>query len=162
MIFQKRTVDWWIFTLLPIILIIIISILVFSSTQDLHKVLVLIIQQLLLCAIVLSSTDLGLRSKTGANSNLPIGYPLLIIFISLSALVYIYLMEDQLKTSICAVPISLVLSIAMSFFSIVLYNNNPESTNIGPQVFTKDKEEREQKAMHEFEPDIDEEGEQDA
>lgn len=150
--FREREIDWWIFTLLPIVLIIIVSILMFDSFGFVSAI-ILFAQQILAFSIVLSSTDLGLKSRDIDNKQ-SIGIPLLIIIISLTGLIYFYLFEARLIESDYKIIIGVSLSVLMSYFSILLYNNNPKSIEFSPRHYTEQKEEQETEATELFEPNI--------
>jgi len=154
--FSERDFDWWTFALLPIVLTILICIIVFiTSLKDnrLFYVILIFVQQLFSYAIVLSSTDIGLRSKSVGEKRQLVGLPLLVIFISLVSLVYIYIMEVQVLESLVILLVSLVLGVAMGYSSIWLYNNNPDSdSNKWAEKIIHEKEKQEENAKNEFEP----------
>lgn len=148
--FQKRDLDWWFFTLLPIILTLLITPVIYSQIKSLIPILILLIQQLLNYSIILSSTDLGLRSKSNRKRR-QIAPPFLIILISLITLVCTYIYFEQIVKSDWLKYISFTVSIIFAYLSILLYNNNPESYTLEPDVFIKAKEESEKKAQEIFE-----------
>ncbi len=150
--FNDRSTDWWIFTLLPIILIIIITILFYWQSNNTSLSLSLITKQLFSYCIVLSSTDIGLRKN---RDDLSIGWSLLVVIIGTLLLAYNYIYDDNIIESIPQLALIVIISIIISYFSIFLYNTNPESNYIGPGSFSKQKKEREKKSRQEFEPDLD-------
>lgn len=148
--FQKRELDWWFFTLLPIILILSIGFFVYSTFGQLNEILILLSKQFLSYSVVLSSADLGLKSKIRGDTQYQISPPLLIIIIALMSLMYLYT-NNEITKSFFWIFFYLIVSVFFAYFSILLYNNDPYSSNIGPKIFTENKEKDEEEAKRLFE-----------
>ena len=146
--FEEREVDWWFFTLLPILLIICVSFVIFSVSKDFSEVVILATEQLLLYSIILSSADLGLKSRS-KEKQLQIAHPFSLILFSFTTLVCFYINKKE-PDYLFIIYIYLFLSIIVAFVSIVLYNNNPESRNIGPGAITEAKGKNEDEADKKF------------
>jgi hypothetical protein len=129
--FESRDFDWWCFTLLPVLIFIPISIFVFVKYSNLISVLLLITGQLLSYSTVLSSTDLGLRSKSNENKNHQIGRPFLLIIFLFGALLNLYLNLDSISESFQYVSFYLIFATITTYISIYLYNHNPDSSDFG-------------------------------
>lgn len=151
--FKERDFDWWIFTLLPLVLTLIITPVIYAQIKNLTPIFILLIQQLLNYSIILSSTDLGLRSKSNRKKR-QIAPPFLIILIALITLVCTYIYFEQIIDSDGLIYLSFLISIIFAYLSILLYNNNPESYNTDvfeSEFFIKMKEQLEKKAEETFE-----------
>lgn len=144
--FEKRNTDWWVFTLLPIIIIFSISVFIYATFEDIDKVIILLVQQLFFYSLILSSTDLSLRYRSKDKTS-PISLSLLIVIFSAFALVYVYIFELNNVTR----NFLLIVSLFAVYFSILRYNNNPESLDIDSSTFTEIKEDSERKAKETFE-----------
>lgn len=148
--FQKRENDWWFFALLPIFLTLIITPIIYSQLKSIEQILMVVMQQFLNYSIILSSTDLGLRSKSHRAKS-QINPPLVIIFITLIALVCTYIYYEQILTSYILKFGTLIVSIIFAYTSILLYNNNPDSYYPDSEILINKKEESERKAQEKFE-----------
>ena len=149
--FQERELDWWLLTLFPIILMVVIGLFIFSTFGQKDEILIKLSQQLLSYSVVLSSTDLALKSKDRGDARYQISPNLLIIIISGMSLIYLYTNYDLIFKSNIRMNVYLSASIILAYFSIFLYNNNPNSSHINAETFTKAKEENENDAKKTFE-----------
>ncbi len=152
--FQSKETDWWIFSLLPIIIIIPVIILFNSAAADFRSVVFIIGQQLLFFCVVLSSTDLGIKAKSGLNEKFSIGPTLLILIFSFLILVFAYKIEDIIKNSRESLLLYSLFFVLSIFFSILSYNNNPLSDPVGsgpgPKEFRDSREKSYKKAQKSF------------
>lgn len=146
--FEKRTMDWWIYTLLPIVLSFCLSFIIYSISKNFVQILLMLVQQFLSYSIILSSTDMGITKGQDRHSR---GCPWLIVIFSLTVLVCVYINETVIISDIWAPWLYLLVSIVMVYFSILSYNTNPESSNLGPSSFSEQKNNVEEKAQREFE-----------
>jgi len=147
---QKRSLDWWFFTLLPIILLLLIIPVIYSIFNNAHQILILLIQQLLFYSIILSSTDLGLKTKSRDPKN-QIAHSLFIILFAPIVLICVYINQETIMELGNIKYLYLCVSMLTGFSSILLYKDNPESYLIGPGAITDTKEEGERKAQEIFE-----------
>ena len=143
--FEFYDSDWWFFTLLPVVIAIIVSILAFWSFKNTNNALLIITKQLLSYSIILSSTDLSLKFKSSENKRYQIAPTLLLIFIALAVLIQFYTTNPESTTSsFVSITIYLIISVILSYWSVYLYNHNPES--ITAAIITKSKGEQEKEA----------------
>ncbi|MFH0869620.1 MAG: hypothetical protein V1866_01020 [archaeon] len=132
--FKKKTPDWWILTLLPLLLILSVSVISYF-TNGIYTALSAFIEQILTFSFVLSSTDLALRSKIvkeDKRSRLPPIIPLILAFIIF--IIYVALIDTITarfsKDVIYCVFV--LITIIIGYASIILYNNNPYSDPFEP------------------------------
>ena len=146
-VFGKRGIDWWFFTLLPIVVILFIAVYIYSldvGKQGVSReVFILITQQLLAYALILSCNELRLRAEA-KEPYYPVCPPLFLILATLLLLSRIYTRQDY-------IALMFFLSVIMSYFAVLLYSNNPGSNDIGPEKFIKGKYDSEKKAEEVFE-----------
>lgn len=149
--FEKRNLDWWGFTLLPILIMIPILMKFFFISKSLSQTLILLLQQLFSYSIVLGCADLGLKFKS-KERNCQITPSLVIIIFSSFFLFYVYTSQAELLNFNRAIKIVFfIFSFVACYFSIVLYNKNPENSDITAETFTDEKEAQEDKAKKLFE-----------
>jgi hypothetical protein len=155
--FQKRTVDWWIITFLPVLLISSVGVIWYFK-KDLIQALSTFVQQALTFSFVLSSTDLALRTKIDPKDRssrlLPL-IPLIVAFVTY--IIYVTLFDLDTCT-LFTVAIFSIISVAITYTSILLYNNNPMSDNLepGPSTFVDERSQQEEEDVKEFESGGDE------
>lgn len=124
--FEKRSLDWWILTVLPIFFILVVMTIEYLN-KGLFSALSAGIQQILTFSVVLSSTDFALRPmirKEDCPSRLIPIIPLFCAFITY--IIYIMSIDTLIikypKTIVYAV--FSIITVALGIFSIILYNNN--------------------------------------
>jgi len=147
--FKEREADWWVYTLLPIILILFFAFLVFLKIGEKNEFFIMLIEQFLLYSIILSSTDVGLRSKS-LEIKQRTAPPLLIIILAAIALTFFYTNKDVVINRLWIISIYFMGSLITSFLSILLYYKNPESSIFAPQKFTDQKARSEAQMEKEF------------
>ena len=152
--FEKKPVDWWILTLLPLLIILALSFFNFITVGS-YPALSTFIEETLIFAIVLSSTDLAIRyriAKEDKHSRLtPLVILILAIFIVLIYSIAFNTIIAKFSESITYVAFTIV-TIVVGYASINLYNNNPES---GPDYDpVEQKMESEKKDIKEFESKV--------
>jgi hypothetical protein len=154
--FEQRSWDWWIFTLLPIVMAVAFPFLAFLNGNQVISLsdFVRFSQQLLLYSIVLSSADLALSAKRrwlggddNSSANVPsIGSQLLIIVLASAGA---GLQPTNLDSSY---PFLIfVYSAVICYFSILLYNHNPYSQNGLDQQLENERIGHEAQRKQEFE-----------
>lgn len=150
--FQKRDLDWWLFTLLPIFLVFII--LIFSSligTLNYQKFIFLFGQQLLFFSIILGVTDLGIKAKNKIE-NIQISPSFYALLISIFSLLLAYTKGEALANASIYLILFFIVAIFLIYVSILFYNKNPLTSplGIGAREFTESKEKQEKNKEKEF------------
>lgn len=147
--FERRSNDWWVLTLLPIVIMLPIILIFYGKTKSGTETFFLILQQLFSYSIVLSCTDLGLKYRAKEKYS-PFGVSLLIIIFSSFGLHFVYTAPEQIKGYCTLIKaIFLFLSILLVYLTIFFYNNNPESSD-WPSKLTAQKEKSENEAKETF------------
>ena len=140
--FEPRSLDWWIFTLLPVLIAIglpVVSYLTNGIFSPGNFGL-----QLLLYSIVLSCADLALWARQIRVQEEAIRYSFS-IGRQLGIVLFCSFLLSQLNLATQQPHPYLVLSISLifSYFSIWLYNHNPDSSDINDQALAQAKEQGE-------------------
>ena len=149
-LYGERDLQWWGFTLLPILIIIPIVLVYNWKFRNANQILLLLLQQLSAYSIILSSTDLGLKFKSKDKLG-PIFFPLIIIIFASILLTCVYMFqEDIINSTVIAKIFFLILVICFVSTSIGCYYKNPESFDISPKTFTTTKELQERQAKERF------------
>jgi hypothetical protein len=128
---EKRDLDWWLFTLFPIFMLLIALLFGFLfKRQDIKNSILIFEQQLLVFCIVLYVTDIGLKAKKKL-ANTAIGIPLYLLITSLVGLILGYSIENTLIRKTIWLLVFLAISLMFTYFAILLQNRNPYSNPIG-------------------------------
>lgn len=148
--FNQRKFDWWILTLIPLLLIIILSIIILVK-NGLIEALSIFVQQVLTFSFILSTTDFALRSfldKTDPSSRLS---PLLGIVIAFGTyVIYIFILDSEYYNLI-NVFIFTIITLVIFSLAVRLYYKNPNSNYIDVDP-VKTKIEEQEKDDEKFEP----------
>ena len=150
--FQKRTTDWWILTILPLILIFVVA-LVSYFNKGVYGALSVCIQQILTFSFVLSSTDLALRSRINKEDECSRLIPLIPLIVAFSAFIIYVALIDKILLEVQAeiiYGIFMIVTLMIGYFSILLYNNNPLSNPFKPD-YVKEKINQEEEDVKKFE-----------
>ncbi|MFA5173894.1 MAG: hypothetical protein WC438_01810 [Candidatus Pacearchaeota archaeon] len=124
-IIKKRTGDWWFFTLIPILVFLLISFLLYLAKTPL---ILLATQQLFFYALILSSTEIGIQFRINSHideNKFKGSWPgITILIISAILLPTTYIAQTLFQ----ACPyIFLIISISCSLIAIWISNQNEYS-----------------------------------
>lgn len=147
---SKREFDWWVITLLPIIILLLNLPFIWISLLD-HSIILFMFAQLLLSyAIALNGSDLILRFKSKQEKNKSqIGDCLILSFFSLICLSFGYVNQDKINLSVTGLGIYFLVSFFLTCISLVLYSTNPLN-DITQVTFIETKTEQEKMAKKEL------------
>lgn len=130
--FRNKSLDWYILTFLPILLIICLATIDYFS-KGLKQSITGFSQQLLILSIIVSSTDFALRGKfleSDKQNRKSILVPLLpIIFAFVIYVIYVGFFGSE-PTAETPLFIFLILSVIINCTSMILYIDNPMSNNL--------------------------------
>lgn len=150
--FKKRDSDWWISTLLPLIIISALAVFYFfTKGLGLNFALSTLITETLIYSIVLSSTDLALRSRIDKEDRMSRSAPLIPLIFGVLTIAF-YELSDPSTAVLPNLVVLTVWAMILGYISLNLYNNNPESGEV-PDPVTQ-KEEQDKKDLKEFEPGV--------
>jgi hypothetical protein len=145
--FEHCNSEWWSFTLLPVIVTTAVSIIYFFSFHNFSDALLIMAKQLLSYSIILTTTDLSLKYKAKKNKKSQIGSSVILLILSAFTLVYFYTANFGLEVfyfwiALCCLLVSMI----FGYWSVYLYNHNPDSFDSSPGIITKAKEDYEKKS----------------
>lgn len=125
--FKKRSLDWWYYTFLPLLLVFFISASVYIFIGgNMNDIFFTMAQQIIFYAVILSSTEQGLRSKVNQNnqfaySTAAVNFVLIFgsIYLMLSYL-FINVIYNHSKSL-------MIISLFVLIIPIWMSNHNPNS-----------------------------------
>lgn len=124
--FKDRSLDWWILTVLPLMIIGVLAVASYTVKGLLTFSLFLLIEETLIFAIVLSSTDLALRSRMDKNNRQSRIIPLVPLIIAMG-LILVYVLIYKSTINIGSNLVFVTITGVVTYFSVLSYNNNTES-----------------------------------
>ena len=155
--YDKREMDWWFFTILPILLLFSTVVFVYYRENDYIGPFMVCIQQFLSFSIVLSSTDLIIKSKSkkALDKRVQISPMLFIILASYTVLIFTYvqyhmIIESYINGENNIIYTILIMTLVFTYISIVSYNKNPGTNFNGSDAITEEKRNSEERASESF------------
>lgn len=152
--FEKREFDWWVYTLLPIIIFFLNFPFILNSITDFKIICFMFAQLLISYSLILGSSDLFLKFKSKLENKPQIGYSFLLVLISFMLLAISYNYQNKLILNIYWSILYVMASLILTLFALISYNNNPDAQGIfglDPNKVIKERVETEEKQLKDIE-----------
>jgi hypothetical protein len=126
---NKRSPDWFFITLLPLGISAVLIYITLLRTEPILSAITLGVEQLLTFCIILSSTDLGLRSRLESSNGIPRMSPAIIVGIAVTLLITLFSFKETI-TKCKLIYGYLLMAIILCYISLRMYDSNPRSASI--------------------------------